>query len=218
MSRRDQVLWFLGILVSSTGIGLWYHFAFGSNWVEVAAFVTGVLAVYLVVRESYWNWPLGIFNVLLYFWVFMHSRLYADMTLQLFFLVFQVHGWWSWAKGGQGQTELRIQRIEMRKWLYVIGFIVVGTAVYIPIITHYKGSSPFWDSLLTVVSMAAQLLLNRKILENWILWIIADICYIPLFLSRGLYPTELLYGIFLVLAISGFVVWKKSYSSQEVAT
>jgi len=210
MSLRVKWLWIIAVTVIAVAIGLFYHYQFKTEWWEVSAFITGVVAVYLVVREDIWNWPVGVVNVTIFAWVFFTSRLYADMALQFFYVVIQFYGWWSWLHGGKGKSALTVTRLERKNWLWIVIVIAIGTAICVPIVARANGASPFWDSLLTVTSIVAQLMLNRKILENWILWILADICYIPLFLSRNLYPTALLYAIFLGLAVSGYLAWKKN--------
>lgn len=189
------------------------HF-FKSEWLEVAAFITGVVAVYLVAVEHILNWPIGIINVSLYAWVFYDARLLADMSLQLFFLALAIHGWWSWTRGGAQHTSLTISRLSATGAWIALAVIVLGTAAYKPVIEHYKGAQPLWDTSLTMLSVVAQVLLNRKILENWVLWIIADIAYIPLYLSRNLYPTAILYGLFLLLALMGLRNWNHRFQTD----
>lgn len=205
-------------IVGSLLIALFCRYRFGSDWFEVAGFVTGIVAVYLVTEEHVANWPIGILNVLLYAYVFWQARLYADMSLQFFFFALSVHGWYSWVRGGSGHSELRVSRLIATHWALVLGVVAIGTALYKPVIEHYKGAQPFWDTLLTMVSVVAQVLLNRKVVENWILWIVADLCYIPLYLSRNLYPTAILYGVFLVLAVRGLVEWNRTWRATQVET
>ncbi len=199
-------------------VSLYCHAKLGSDWWEVSGFITGILAVYLTAKEHMSNWPIGIVNVLLYAYVFYASRLFADMTLQFFFFALSIHGWYSWAKGGTQKDTLKISRLQPVALAVCIGALIVGTAIYVPIITHFKGASPFLDSLLTVASIIAQILLNRKVLENWILWIVIDVLYIPLYYSRGLYPTTILYVIFLGLAIGGLVQWLKNHRENLIPT
>ena len=103
----------------------------------------------------------------------------------------------------------------MSWWLGIAASLAVGTAIYYPIIKHFNGAAPFLDSLLTVASIIAQLLLNAKKLENWIIWIVVDIVYIPLYISRHLESTAVLYAILLAIAISGLVGWLKTYRTVK---
>ncbi len=197
------------VLSASIAVGLLLKGAFKGDWFEFAAFVTGVISVYLVAVEHIWNWPIGLVNVSIFGYVFYKGNLLADMSLQLFFFVLGVQGWYHWLKGGQDKTQLKISRIPPLWWAGIAMALVGGTAVYYPIITYFKGASPLVDSALTVGSIIAQILLNTKRIENWILWILVDIAYIPLYLSRQLGSAAVLYGIFLVLAICGLISWTK---------
>lgn len=203
------------VTVVTTVIGLMLQHRFHTdNW-ELAGFITGVVGVYLVAVEHIINWPVGLANVAIYGWVFYNSRLFADMSLQFFFFALGIQGWIQWARGGLDKRELQISRITGTQALMFLGAQVVGTAIYYPIIRHFNGAAPFIDSSLTVASIIAQLLLNFKKLENWIVWIVVDVIYIPLYISRGLQATAVLYVLLLSLAISGLIGWSKTYRLQR---
>ena len=202
-------------ILLSIGTGLLLRGKYHGDWFEFAGFVTGVVGVYLVAVEHIINWPVGLLNVSIYGYVFFSSRLFADMSLQVFFFALGVQGWWMWARGGQNKTELKITRIPMSWWLGVAASLAVGTAIYYPVIKHFNCAAPFLDSLLTVASIIAQLLLNAKKLENWIIWIVVDIVYIPLYISRNLQSTAVLYAILLAIAISGLIGWLKTYHTAK---
>lgn len=203
------------VAVVTIAIGLVLQNRFGTdNW-ELAGFVTGVVGVYLVAVEHIINWPVGLANVAIYGWVFFRSQLYADMTLQFFFFALGVQGWLSWARGGLDKTPLNISRIKPAHFMMILGAQIAGTAIYYPIIKHFNGAAPFIDSSLTVASIIAQVLLNFKKLENWIIWIVVDVIYIPLYISRGLQATAVLYALLLTLAISGLIGWSKTYRLQR---
>lgn len=204
-----------GLTIASFAVAYFCHVKWGSDWFEVAGFVTGVVGVYLAAKAHILNWPVGLVNVALYTYVFFTARLFADTSLQVIFFVLGVHGWWSWLKGGEGGTEQSVRALKPRQRAIVVASIVLGSAIYIPIITHFKGAYPAIDSILTVTSIVAQVLLNLKFLENWILWIAVDICYLPLYFARNLYPTAILYGIFLALAISGLLNWKGQLATKQ---
>lgn len=197
---------FAAVFTVSLALAIGCHMQLGSDWYEVAGFVTGTVGVYLAAVEHIWNWPVGIANVILYSYVFWQSRLYADMTLQLLYVGLLAHGWASWLRG-TGHNTLPVTRLAARLWPVVAVAIAAGTAIYVPIIQHFKGAQPFLDSILTVASIVGQVMLNRKVIENWLVWIVADAVYIPLYISRQLYVTAILYGVFLVLAVIGWREW-----------
>jgi nicotinamide mononucleotide transporter len=215
MNKKLNYSHLLLVLGLAVFVGLVLKGAFKGDWFEFAAFVTGVLSVYLVAVEHIWNWPIGLVNVSIFGYVFFKGNLLADMSLQLFFFVLGVQGWYHWLKGGQDKTQLKISRIPPIWWGAILVLLLVGTAIYYPIVTHYKGASPLVDSMLTVGSIIAQILLNMKRIENWIIWILVDIAYIPLYLSRNLGSAAVLYGIFLALAIGGLIRWTKALKAAE---
>lgn len=206
-------------LAVSTVVGFLVGFAshtwLGSNWWEVAGFTTGIAAIYLTSIGHIINWPLGIANVIIYGWIFYSTNLYADASLQIFYLVLSIWGWRLWAKGGGENKELPISRTPKDWYPWLLGATAVGCAVYIPLTIHFKGASPIVDSVLTVLSIVAQVLLNKKKLENWLIWIAVDVVYIPLYLSRQLYPTALLYAIYLGLAFNGLSTWKSDLIREK---
>ena len=216
MKRTLHPIPLFAVTILAIVIGLALKGKFDSDWYEFAGFVTGVVGVYLVAVEHIVNWPVGIINVLIYAWVFFTSRLFADMSLQFFFFALSVHGWITWARGGTGKEERQITRIPNIGWLGIAVAWIVGTAIYFPIIKHFKGVAPFLDSTLTVGSIIAQLLLNYKKLENWILWIALDAIYIYLYVSRSLISTAVLYGLLLILAITGLIGWLRTYKKLEL--
>ena len=215
MTKKLNLLHLAICILLSIGAGLLIRSIYHGDWFEFAGFVTGVVGVYLVAVEHIINWPVGLLNVAIYGYVFFSSRLFADMSLQFFFFALGVQGWWMWARGGQNRTELKITRIPILWWVGIVVALVLGTAIYYPVIEHFNGAAPFLDSLLTVASIIAQLLLNAKKLENWIIWIVVDIVYIPLYISRNLQSTAFLYSILLLIAISGLVNWMKTYKVLE---
>jgi len=218
LDKKLNILRLAMVVTAAMGLGIALKIAFKGDWFEFAGFVTGIVGVYLVSIENIWNWPVGLTNVSIYAWVFFASKLYADMSLQFFFFALGVYGWYHWLRGGLGATELKISRIPEIWWVYIVCIWASGAAVYIPIIRYLGGAAPVIDSILTVGSILAQLLLNAKKIENWILWIVVDVVYIYLFIDRNLKSTAVLYFIMLLLAISGLITWIKTYRLENQQT
>ena len=172
--------------------------------VQNVAVVFGVASVYLSTRENIWSWPTAIVNVALYGLVFFREKLYADMGLQGVFLLLSIYGWYEWLHGGEHRTRLRVSRASPRLWVLLAVLNITAWLLLATILHRFTDASlPYLDSLLTTTSLVAQWMMTRKILENWALWIAVDIVYVPMFISRGLHPTALLYAIFLGLAVMG---------------
>lgn len=200
-------------MAATVGAVVAYLFGY-STLIEVPAFATGVLGVWLATRGYTANFPVGIVNVLLYAYLFGHDRLFGDMTLQFIFFGFLVHGWWSWSRSTAAQV-IAIRGLGSHESLiYAVGGLI-ATGLMIPLLIWLKGAAPFWDTVTTVLSFAAQLMLNRKVIQNWLLWIVANIIYVPLYFSRGFYATSVLYLIFLGLAVMGWFDWKKQMQGAQ---
>lgn len=180
---------------------------------EAWGFATGGICVWLVVREHMWNWPIGLANNVVFFALFWHGRLYADMGLQVVYFGLGLFGWLNWLFGGPGRTMLPITRTTSREWLCLAVGIAAGTWALREILLVVNGAAPLADALTTALSLGAQYLLCRKRLENWWLWIIADVIYIPLYFTRGLALTAVLYAIFLVMCVIGLRAWTRTWTA-----
>jgi nicotinamide mononucleotide transporter len=184
-------------------------------WAEVLGALTGAAGVYLTVKRSIWNFPVGLANNVFFGNLFFESRLYNDMGLQLVYFVLGVWGWAVWARGLSRDEALPIGRASAKQLVGCIVFIVVGTLFMAKVAHYWGGASPFWDALTTAICLAAQYLLGRKWLENWGFWLLADIIYVPLYLSRGLYLTGVLYFGFGCLCVMGFLSWMKQWELEK---
>ena len=189
--------------------------AFGMGTLEWIAVAFGIVSVYLSVREKIWSWPTAIVNVSLYVYIFLNAKLYADMGLQVFYICISFYGWWNWLYGGENRTELRVTRLP-RRWALILPFVfVAGAAVLGTFLRQATDASlPYADASLAVASLIAQYLMTKKVVENWAIWVAADVGYIAMYIYKGLYPTTFLYAVFLVLAAMGYVQWKRVYERQ----
>jgi nicotinamide mononucleotide transporter len=189
---------------------LWLE-AHGSSCAELFGFITGVLNVWLVTRENIWSWPLGVLNALFYVYVFAGSGLYSDTGLQVVYFVLSCYGWWHWLRGGADRAPVVVTRTSSRLWLVLIALGVVTWITLFSITSRIPGSAlPKLDAALVATSLIAQWMMTRKLLENWLLWILVDVVYVPVFVVKGLRLTAVLYGVFLALAVLGYVQWRRS--------
>lgn len=185
--------------------------AVGNTPLEWVAVVTGFLCVWLAARESLWNFPVAIVSCGLYIIVYYQSALYSDCILQGFFIALSFYGWYEWLYGGARRTELAVSRTRPYEWLWLTVGAVVFTGGFGYYLRHYTDDTiPYLDSLTTAISLAAQYLMMRKRLENWWLWIGVDALYVPILWYKQLYPTSGLYTVYLVLAVYGYVEWRKA--------
>jgi nicotinamide mononucleotide transporter len=178
---------------------------------ELAAALTGAISVWLSVRQNIWSWPTAIVNVVLYTVVFWEAKLYADMGLQVIYAVLSLYGWYQWLYGGAGRTELRVARTPRRLGAILTLIAAVGSALLGTLLRHTTDAAlPFMDSFLSSTSLVAQWMMTKKLLENWLVWIAVDVLYVGMFVFKGLYLTAGLYAVFLVLAVRGYVDWRRS--------
>lgn len=183
------------------------------DFTEALGFATGAVCVWLVTKGNIWNWPVGLANNLFFAVLFWKARLFADFGLQGVYLMLGLYGWWKWLRGGENQTRLAISRSSRSEWIMIAVFLVAGTGGLRELLHAVNGAAPLWDALTTALSLAAQYLLCRKRIENWFFWIAADVMYVPLYLSKQLPLTALLYGGFLVLCVIGWRRWRKELSA-----
>ena len=184
------------------------------NPLEIAGFVTGALSVWLAVRQNPWNWPFGVANAACFLVLFWEARLYGDMALQVLFIAICLLGWYRWLFGGEGHSRLRVTRITARG---AIGYAFAGalaTAVFTPYLRSVGDASPLLDALTTVLSVEAQYLMTRKVIEHWWVWMAADVIYIYLYASRNLYLTSLLYVVFFAMCVVGLRDWLRDSAAQ----
>jgi nicotinamide mononucleotide transporter len=177
---------------------------------EVLGFATGAACVLLVIDESIWNFPVGLANNLFFLALFWSARLYGDMTLQVVYLALGVEGWRRWARGTGDGSALAVSMMPPREQAAVAMVTIVATVGLTWWFVRIRDASPALDALTTVLSLGAQWLLNRKRIENWLLWMTADVLYVWLYLSRHLYLTAVLYAVFIVLCLVGVRRWWKA--------
>jgi nicotinamide mononucleotide transporter len=190
-------------------LGLW-PIATSEAW----GFATGLVCVWLVVRERAASWPIGLANNAFFFVLFLRARLFADTGLQAVYFGLGVYGWLNWLFGGENRQPLRVSRATRGEWLALAAAVPLGTLALRAALLGAGGAAPAGDALTTALSLAAQFLLTRKRLENWLFWIAADALYVPLYLSRGLPLTAALYALFLVLCLTGARQWQRSLARE----
>jgi nicotinamide mononucleotide transporter len=180
---------------------------------EIIAVCFGLANIMLLIRRSIWNYPFGIVMVALYFVFFQEQRLYSEMLLQIFFAVVQAAGWFAWWRTGGLDGPIAVRRMPVaERFVWPIG-IAVGIGFWgFTVVKLTDGVAPFWDASIAIGSVAAQILLVRRMIENWLLWIAVDILAIGLYFNRGIYPTAGLYVVFLIMCFIGWFEWRRAES------
>ncbi|HSD12118.1 MAG TPA: nicotinamide riboside transporter PnuC, partial [Patescibacteria group bacterium] len=187
----------------------WRHWI-GLDLTETLGFVTGGWCVWLTVKENVWNWPIGIANSVFFAVLFWNSRLFADMGLQVVYVILGFLGWYWWLRGGEHKTELKVSLTPVREWAAILPLAALATWGMTAYLVRIHDAAPFLDALTTVMSLVAQYLLTKKYLENWFVWIAADVIYIGLYAFKDLYLTSVLYLVFLCMCVAGLKEWQRS--------
>ncbi|WP_316830530.1 nicotinamide riboside transporter PnuC [Pedobacter aquatilis] len=185
-----------------------------TSLLEWLAVITGFICIYLAAKETVWNWPISLVSVSAYGLLFYKEAMYGDMTLQIYFLFTGFYGWYFWLNK-KAETHKPITLLSGQGWFIAILSIVILSLFLGWFMAKYTNSTvPYADGFCTSVSFVAQILLTRKVLQNWLLWVFADICYVPLFIYKHLNLSAILYFILIVIAYKGYIDWKKTYREQ----
>ncbi len=183
--------------------------------IEWVGALTGIYCVYLAAKQSIWNWPVAIISVVAYVVVFYKSQLYGDAGLQIYFLGTSIYGWYFWIRKKE-KHEKPVVSLNKKEFAWIITATLVLSLLLGLFLKHFTPTNvPYIDGFCTAISFIAQILMTRKVLQNWALWIFVDICYVPLYIYKNLFVTAILYVILLVLASMGHIDWKKEYKKAQ---
>ena len=178
------------------------------SMLEWTAMGLGLVNIALLIFRTVWNFLFGIASVALYIFVFWEERLYAESALQVFFILAQAWGWWLWVKVGGEDSRVPVRWLDWNSraaWLLVTAALSLNLGWVLHKFTN--AALPYADAGITGASVAAQILLGLRRIENWVLWVAIDLAAITLYINRGLYPTAGLYSGMLVMSLIGLREW-----------
>ena len=178
---------------------------------EIVAFVLALAMVAANMRVNPVAWPLAMASSLLYALLFADSRLYGEASLQLFFVVLALWGWWQWLRGsGAGGAPLVVRHMTLhQRWLAAAATLAAWPLLGLLLQHGTDSDVPYFDALPTVASVTGQVLLGRKFVENWPVWVGVNVVSVALFAAKGLWLTVLLYALFTVLSFIGWRAWRR---------
>jgi nicotinamide mononucleotide transporter len=182
-----------------------------TNWLEVFGIITTLICVWLNIKQNIWGWFWAIVASAVYGVVYFQSKLYSDMELQIVFIIISGYGWWMWLYGGGEKDNLPVTSTP-KKYYFILPAILVAFAITSGYLhgKYTDASYPYFDSTLTAISLVAQWLMARKYIENWVLWIVANMGYVYMYYSKNLLGTSVLYILLLLMAIKGYKDWQTS--------
>ena len=183
------------------------------TWLEVLAFLLAFACVVCNILENPWGWPMAVVSSALYAWLFAVNRIYGDAGLQVFFALTSLWGWWQWLFGrraGAGPGErLRVVRLAPRQMLALaLAWLALWLGLGLGLARLTDSDVPWLDAFPTAGSLIGQVLLGRKVLENWPVWMLVNLSSIALFTYKQLWLTALLYGLFIGTALAGWLRWR----------
>jgi len=185
------------------------------EWVEILAVVFSLFYVILAARNIIWCWPVAIISVVFFGWLTFEKKLYAEAALQVYYLVMAVYGWLNW-RYRESEKSNPIIHWPMKYHLIIILIGTVGFLLTGFFLSRVSDAQvPYFDAFTTVFSVLATFLTARKVLENWLYWIVIDFASIFLYLGRDLYLTTGLFAGYTIAAIWGFYHWRNLRSRQD---
>ncbi len=182
---------------------------------EIFAVIMSLASVVLTVRRHIGCWPTGILGVAAYLVVFVQNKLYADATLQIVFLAQNAYGWWYWLHGGNDNDERPVGTLSpVARAAVVIATGVCAAAIGSALRRWTDAAFPYTDATLSTTSLVANWLLARKLIDNWVLWMLADVGYVVVFWLKGLKLSSGLYVVFFALCVAGFMEWQRAMAGR----
>lgn len=186
------------------------------NWFEIVAAILAIAYLILAMLQDMRCWVAWIISSLMYFFVMYSANLYMEALLQIFYIFIGLYGLYQWRFKADKKDVLKITTWSVKNHLIVIGALVFLTFISGYVLMIYTAAaSPFIDAFTTWGAIAASYLVAKKILENWFYWFVIDFVSVFLFISRELYPTALLFIVYLVLVVIGYSAWRKSWQLAD---
>lgn len=189
-----------------------------SNKIELLGAILGLFYIVFSIRQNILTWPTGLLTSAFYIVVFFQSGFYADMGLQVYYVVISIYGWYFWLKGKREITEKQIPVRPTSKRLWVkLGaiFLLIYAAILFILLNFTDSTVPFMDTLTTALSIIATWMLARKYIEHWIIWIFVDLVSSGLYVYKNLWPTVILFLVYTFMAFVGYVEWKKDLKTAN---
>jgi len=184
-----------------------------SHYEEVLGTIVSLIYLYFSIKQNIWLWPLGLISSAIYVYVFFKAGIYADMALQVYYVVISVYGWYYWnQKVVEDENEhLKVHSTEKQTAVYILLITAVLFVIISQILIRFTDSQiPYWDAFTTAASITATWMLAKKYIEHWLVWFVVDTVSSGVYVYKGLYFTVFLYLVYTVMAVVGYFQWKKT--------
>ena len=193
---------------------------FSIHYIEIIGTIFSIIYVFLSIKQSIWLWPLGLISSALYIYIFFISKIYADMSLQMYYVLISIYGWYFWLQKNDNpenkKTSFKPRHISYNL-LIILG---LATSILFVIISQLlirftDSEIPYWDAFTTASGIVATWMLAKKYIEHWIIWIFVDIISSALYFYKELYVTVFLYVVYAAMAVIGYIEWKKELVERQ---
>ncbi len=183
---------------------------------EAFATVFGLLSVWFSMRENILVFPTGIINTAIYVYILYYAGLFGDMSINAYYFAMSIYGWWKWTQKTDDNHYIPIRYSTSKEKIYSFILLIISYIILSYILVNYTSSTvPYIDAFTTSMFFVGMWLMAKKVIDNWIYWIIADLVTIPLYIYKGLTITAFQYLIFTILAVAGYYAWKKQINNPK---
>ena len=191
-----------------------------TTWLEFVAVFAGIASVWYSKKENVLVYPVGLINTIIYVYLSFSAKLFGEATVNLYYTIMSLYGWWIWVKKDNQEQNLQISNSTRKEWLVQIGFFVVCYITIYFSLDYLKkafapGAIPWADALASAAAFTGMWLMTRKKIENWFWWILTNIVSIPLYYVKGYVFTSVYYFVLLILAIWGWIEWKQKLDNKN---
>lgn len=191
-----------------------------TTWLEFVAVFAGIASVWYSKKENVLVYPVGLINTIIYIYLSFSAKLFGEATVNLYYTIMSLYGWWIWVKKDNQEQNLQISYSNRKEWLVQIGFFVVCYITIYFSLEYLKkafapGTIPWGDAFASAAAFTGMWLMTRKKIENWFWWILTNIACIPLYYVKGYIFTSVYYFVLLILAIWGWIEWKQKLDNKN---
>ena len=185
------------------------------SFIEILAAVSGIISVWFSRKASIWVYPTGLINTVFYIWISYDAQLIGEAVVNLYYTIMSLYGWYNWLRRNEKhELIVQVSRSNRTDWMLQLSFFTSTYLVLFLSLNYLKeaffpGAIPWADALASAAAFTGMWLMTRKKLESWIWWIITNMASMPLYYSKGYIFTAVYYFILLILAILGYIEWRK---------
>lgn len=186
-------------------------------FLELTAVVFGIISVLFARKNNILVYPTGLVSTLIYVYILLEWKLFGDFIINIYYSVMSILGWYLWTRKKNGATEFPISVMNRKDYL-ISSIIFTGTLLFVALVYYFFDKFTHWtayvDTITTALFFVGMWLMAKRKIENWLLWIVADIISVPLYFYKGLTFSSIQFLLFTIIAILGYIEWRKFLQKQ----